>query len=159
MAKKGTMAMNGKPNMSRTSVYYSLPLRLGRVIKKEKLANCSLEESVSDHIHLMITSHFNENKHDEKFGNSIWENEFGNISKDHNIREEIKRSVLLCIGRYEPRLENVRVDIRWLQEEREGGNVKRLSKRLDLKITGTITANKKPFIHNEQFYIAPLSYK
>lgn len=139
--------------------YYSLPLRLGRVIKKNKLANCSLKDSISDHIHLMITSHFNENKHDEKFGNSIWENEFGNISRDHNIREDIKRSVFRCIARYESRLENVRVDIRWLQEETGGGSIKRLSKRLDIKITGMITASKKPFIHNEQFYIAPLSYK
>jgi phage baseplate assembly protein W len=139
--------------------YYSLPLNLGKVIKKKKLPNCSLKDSISDHIHLMITSHFDENKHDEKFGNSIWENEFGNISKDSNIREEVKHSILHCIDRYEPRLENVRVDIRWQQEQVDIETVKRLSKRLDVKITGTIAINKKPFNHREQFYIAPLAYK
>ncbi|SHF23930.1 Gene 25-like lysozyme [Fodinibius roseus] len=139
--------------------YYSLPLRLGKVIRKKELARCSLEDSISDHIHLMITSHFNENKHDDKFGNSIWENEFGNISENHTIREEINRSVLRCINRYEPRLEQVRVNIRWLQEETGGGSIKRLSKRLDITITGTITVNRKPFSHEEQCYIAPMSYK
>lgn len=139
--------------------YYALPLRLGRVVKKEKLVHCNLKDSISGHIHLMVTSHFKENKHDEKFGNSIWENEFGNISKDNHIREEIKHSILRCITRYEPRLVDIRVNIRWLQEETGKRNIKRLNKRLDLNITGTITASKKPFAHNEQFYIAPLSYK
>ena len=138
--------------------YYSLPLRLGQVFKKKKLATCTLEESISHHIHLMITSHFDENKHDERFGNSIWENEFGNISKDSNIREEVKHSIVHCISRYELRLENVRVNIRWLQEQMGAPGIKRLSKRLDVEIKGTITINKKPFTHREQFYIAPLSY-
>lgn len=139
--------------------YYSLPLNVGRVIKKNKLAKCSLEDSISGHIHLMITSHFDENKHDHEFGNSIWENEFGNISKDNNIREDIKHSILHCINRYEPRLENVRIDIKWLQEQIGEENTKRLSKRLDIKISATISVNKKDFVHREQFYIAPLAYK
>jgi len=138
---------------------YSLPLKLGRVIQGKKLAKCSLEESIHDHIHLMITSHFRENKYDQTFGNGIWEYEFSNILKDHNIREEIKRSVLRCITRHEPRLENLRIDIRWLQEEVAGRNIKRLNKLLDISINGIVTVNKKPFIHNERCYIAPLSYK
>lgn len=142
-----------------TQSYYSLPLRCGRAIKKKKLAKCSLENSIRDHIHLMVTSHFKENKHDEKFGNAIWENEFGNISEDNNTREEIRRSILRCITRYEPRLINVRINLRWLQEEVGEVNVKRLNKRLDVEISGTLTVTKKTFIHSEQFYIAPLSYK
>lgn len=139
--------------------YYSLPLNLGRVINKKKLANCSLEDSISGHVHLMVTSHFDENKHDQKFGNSLWENEFGNISKDNNIREDIKHSILSCINRYEPRLENVRVDIKWLQEQIGEQNTKRLSKRLDIKISATITVTQKKFVHQERLYIAPLAYK
>lgn len=152
----GLQFQNGGPM---SQLYYSLPLRLGRAIKKKKLANCSLEDSIRDHIHLMVTSHFSENKHDEKYGNSIWENEFGNISKDNNIREEIKDSILRCVNRYEPRLGNVRINIRWLQEETGKKNMKRLNKRLDIEVSGTVGATKKSFIHNEQFYIAPLSYK
>jgi predicted component of type VI protein secretion system len=144
--------------MSRIKPYYALPLKLGKVIKKEKLANSNLKDSIRDHIHLMITTHFDENKHDEKFGNSIWENEFGNISKDSNIREEVKHSIKLCINRYESRLENVKVDIRWQQEQVGTETAARLSKRLDVQITGTIKVNRKPFKHNEQFYIAPLAY-
>ena len=138
---------------------YSLPVKLGRVIQKKKLARCSLEESIRDHIHLMITSHFRENKYDQTFGNGIWEYEFSNMWKDHNIREDIKRSVLHCITRHEPRLEDLRIDIRWLQEEVTGRKIKRLNRLLDISITGIITVKKKPFIHNEQCYIAPLSYK
>lgn len=138
--------------------YYSLPLKLGKAVKKEKLENCTLDKSISDHIHLMITSHFDENKHDEQFGNSIWENEFDNIAQDSTLREDVKQSIVNCVEKYEPRLDNVRVDIRWKQEKVMADKTKRLSKRLDVKITARIKVNRKAFTHREQFYIAPLAY-
>lgn len=138
--------------------YYSLPLKLGRVIRKEELPTCTLEASIANLIHLIATSHFGESKFDRKFGNVIWENEFGNIAQNNTAREDIKQSVLDGIARYEPRLTNVRVEIRWSQEETDGSRIRRLSERIDIGINALIIASRRPFSHHEYFYIAPLAY-
>lgn len=138
--------------------YYSLPLKLGEVIRKKALPVCTLEASVASLIHLIVTSHFGEDKYDPEFGNIIWENEFGNIVRNSTAKEEIKQSILKSMARYEPRLSNVRLEIRWSQEESPAPHTKRLSERMDIGITATVKATRRPFVHHEHFYIAPLAY-
>ena len=127
-------------------------------MKKQEHPTCSLHDSIAYYIHLMISSQFRENKYDEAFGNIIWDNEFTNITKNNNIKEQIKISLQESILKYEHRLEHVRVEIQVTQEEISSSNVKRLRERVTVEITGTIKKTKDRFKHRERFFIAPLSY-
>ncbi len=138
--------------------YYTLPLQLNKVMKKQEHPRCNLHDSIGYYIHLMIGSQFKENKYDENFGNVIWDNEFTNITKNNNVKEQIKISLLEAIVKYESRLENVRVDIQVHQEEINTSSVKRLRERVTVEITGVVSKSKERFRHREKFFIAPLSY-
>ncbi|MCD4666025.1 MAG: GPW/gp25 family protein, partial [Bacteroidales bacterium] len=72
--------------------------------------------SVDEFIELIITTHFGEYKNDYGFGFNIWEIEFENIQIEkfntHNYpKQYLEKSLQSTIGKYEPRLRNVEVEI------------------------------------------------
>jgi hypothetical protein len=97
--------------------YYTLPLQLGNITKKEKHPTCDIHTSISQYIRLIVSCQYKENKYDERFGNMIWENEFENIIKNNSQKEKIKNSLLETVMKYEKRLEHSRAEIQMMQEE------------------------------------------
>ena len=136
---------------------YSYPFRAGAFIRKEQHPLLSLAESISQHIHLLLVTHFNENRYEREFGNAIWDNEFTNINNNNPVREHIRLSVLKSIASFEPRIEQVRADINIWQEELFTTETRRLNERVDIYIHAVICRTKEPFLHHEHFYIAPLA--
>lgn len=138
--------------------YYTLPLQLSTIMKKEVHPTCDIHTSIAQYIQLMVSTRYCENKYDEKFGNLIWENEFENIIKNNSLKERIKNALLQTIALYEHRLENVKAEIQLVQEETRITRGRQLREKVRIDISGTIKLNKEPFKHTESFYIAPLSY-
>jgi phage baseplate assembly protein W len=139
--------------------YYSLPLSLDSVLRKQDLSRCSLKESVYHHMHLILTTAFGEMTNDPNYGCSIWENDFDNLTSNNKIREQIKQSLISAVNKYEPRVQNVKVEILIRQEEQQtqltGRHVKKL---LDIKIAALLTATREPIQYNDRFFTGPLSY-
>jgi phage baseplate assembly protein W len=139
--------------------YFSLPLSLDTVLQKQDLPRCSLQQSVYQHIHLILTTAFGEMTDDAEYGCWIWENDFDNVTSNNKIREQIKQSLLHAVNKYEPRIQNVKVEILIKQEELPAKiNGRHVKKMLDVTISGKLTATKEAIVYNDRFFTGPLSY-
>ncbi len=96
---------------------------------------------------------------DINYGCWIWENDFDNLTNNNKIREQIKQSLLFSVQKYEPRIQNVKVDVMIKQEELLARiNGRHVKKMLDITVTGKLVATKENFIYNDRFFTGPLSY-
>ena len=140
--------------------FYSLPLALEPILQKKEHPKCSMQQSVAQHLHLIITTAFGELPTDENFGCSIWEHDFDNITSRHKVKEWIAQSLLTSIQQYEKRLCNVRIDLLMEQTELEGNtNGRQVKKKFNITITGTLLATNENFTYGDSFFVGPLSYQ
>lgn len=139
--------------------YYSLPLRLDAVMQKKEHPKCSLQHSVEQHLHLILTTAFGEVAGDEQFGCGIWEHDFDNVTSSHKLKEIIRQSLLQSIAGHENRLSGVRVDLLLRQEEiQSAADSQRVKKHIDITVTGVLQLTNERFRYNDAFFISPLSY-
>jgi phage baseplate assembly protein W len=139
--------------------YYTLPLRLDKLMKGEQHEKCSMKESISQHLHLIITTAFGEMQQDEEFGCSIWDFDFDNLRSYNKIREKIKISVQQSVLKYEKRLESVMVDVFIKEQELNTTlNGRHVKKRLDIQITAVNKLTNEKFVFQDSFFTGPLSY-
>lgn len=139
--------------------FYSLPMAVENVMHKRELAKCSPEQSVMQHLHLLLTTAFGEFPADEDFGSGVWDNDFDIVTSAHKLKELIRQSLLVSVTEQERRLGNVRVEILMKQEETpslKGG--RRLKKKIDITITGVLKLTNERFAYKDSFFVGPLSY-
>ena len=140
--------------------FYSLPLQLHLVMEGKDLPVCSLEESIHQHIHLILTTAFGEIEYDEGFGCIVWEADFDNLTAVNKMRDQIKNSVLSVLQQYEARIEKIRAEVYIRQEEvRMQVNGKRVKKRIDIEVTGVIKSTRSAYTFTDRFFVGPLSYQ
>jgi phage baseplate assembly protein W len=140
--------------------FYLLPLTFAGIMQKKEHATCTLQQSVAQHLHLIITTAYGELPADENFGCSIWEHDFDNITSVHKIKEFIKQSLLTSIEQYEKRLYNVRIDLVIKQEEVTSHiNGCRIKKKITITITGWLQSTNEKFVYEDSFFTGPLSYQ
>lgn len=139
--------------------YFTLPMSLDKVMRKEELPKCTLQQSVMQHLHLLLTTGFGEFPGDENFGCAIWDNEFDNVSSAHKVKEIIRQSLLQSIQQKEKRLSNIKVELTILQEElpETSGN-KSIKKRIDIIVTGVLQNTNERLQFRDSFFVGPLSY-
>jgi len=137
--------------------YYKLPLQLSNVTQKKEHTKCSLYDSIADMVHLISITYFGECKHDETFGCEIWEHDFENITNTQKHKEKLTSSIQATLIKQEPRLTNIRVDIQ-IEQIDYMLSQRRIKSRIKMKVTGKLTSTNEPFLHNDEFFIGPLSY-
>lgn len=138
--------------------YYKLPLDFSRILQKKDLPDCSLEDSVAQHIHLLITTVLGENKDDPQYGCKLWDSDFDIRASNNEVKEQVEMAVKSSISRYEQRLTQIRVMAVVSQEELTGLSARKVKKKIKVTITGTLSRNKTPFNYSSFFYVSPLSY-
>jgi|SRR5882757_2475231 len=139
--------------------FYSLPLVVDRIMHKQEHAKCSLQQSVIQHLHLLLITAFGEFPADEGFGCGIWDHDFDNVTSAHKLKEFIRQSLLQSVQLHEPRLSNVRVEILLRQEEvSEGVDRHRVKKKIDVTIAGMLQSTNERLNYRDSFFVGPLSY-
>ena len=138
--------------------YYKLPLNFSRILQKQDLPECSLEESVQQHIHLLITTVLGENKDDPQYGCQLWDSDFDIRATNNEVKEQVERSVRNAITRYEKRLAQIRVSAMVSQEEVSGISAKKIKKKIRVTVNGILLRNNSAFSYNTFFFVSPLSY-
>jgi phage baseplate assembly protein W len=139
--------------------YYSLPLQLEAIMQKRDAPKCTLQQSVAQQLHLLLTTGFGEYSANEGFGCNIWEHDFTNLTSGYKLKETIRQSLLQTIRENEKRLGQVKVELQVRQEELiEGIGTHRIRKRMDVTITGVLQLTKEKFTYKDTFFIGPLSY-
>jgi phage baseplate assembly protein W len=138
--------------------YYKLPLDFSRMLQKKDLAEVNLEDSVAQHIQLLITTVLGENKDDAQYGNQLWDSDFDIRASNNEVKEQVELSIKSSIIRYEKRLSQIRVMAMVTQEEFPSATSRKVKKKIKVTITGILARNKTPFVYNTFFYVSPLSY-
>ncbi|CAL1517090.1 hypothetical protein MMC2321_00821 [Chitinophaga sp. MM2321] len=129
-----------------------------QILQKKDMAAVTLEESVSQHIHLLITTVLGENKDDPDYGCEWWDRDFDIKASNNEVKEQIETAVKLAVTRYEKRLGQIRVVAAVNQEELMLAPVHKMKKKIRVTISGTLTKNNNSFQYSSYFYISPLSY-
>jgi len=63
------------------------------------------------------------------------------------------------VQQYEPRMQNIKVDVLIKQEEQFVKiNGRQVKKMLDITISGCLASTKEPISYNDRFFTGPLSY-
>jgi len=139
--------------------YYTLPLDPESLMQKKEHPGCNLKQSVSHHLHLIVTTAFGEMQSDADFGNSIWEHDFDNLTTRAKQQEWMKDSLVQAIKKHERRLDTIKVEVQVKQEELNALTTeRRVKKRLDIYITGRLTATSEDITFRDSFFVSPLSY-
>lgn len=146
--------------------YYNLPLRLDLLMRgpaqrltpaQARDVTCSLDESLHNHVYLIITTQFAEARYDPAFGSSIWDEDFRSTQDPADIRwtDNVQRSIRDGIRRYEKRLERIQVEV---AVDREGGSD--AHKRLTVMVTAQVRqSNHRTFSFQREIMIAPFVSK
>jgi hypothetical protein len=139
--------------------FYSLPMAVENIMRRQELPRCSLQQSVMQHLHLLLTTSFGEFPADEVFGCGVWDNDFDIVTSAHKLKEMIHLSLMSSIADQEKRLGNVRVEIVLKQEEIPASQSgRRVKKKIDITITGILKLTNERFAYRDSFFVGPLSY-
>jgi phage baseplate assembly protein W len=141
------------------TTFLNNPVSFGAIIRKAETRRIDLKQSIHNMLHLILTTSFGEVKHDPFFGCEIWQFDFENIYNPHSFKEDLKRSLQNSIRKNEKRLSRVTVDLQIEQLEISTRiKNKRIKTRIVLLISGLIEKTNEEFLHQEVFFIGPLSY-
>lgn len=139
--------------------YYKLPISAKKIISNEQADSCSIEQSISRFIHLIITTHFGEYNFDNSFGCAIWDIDFDNLTSNNKLRYTISQSISESLTNHEKRINEIKVSVSIVQDEfKSEKNYNRVKKRVDIKVDCVINKTNEAFSCFEQFFIAPLAY-
>ena len=137
--------------------FYCIPIKPADLIQKKEHRRISLRDSVSQVIHMITITHFGEYKPDESLGCEIWDFDFENITNYQLFKEQVKKSFLKTLEKYEPRLSQLRVEIQIQQVEFRVQN-RRTKSQIKLQVDGVLTKTNELYSYTENFFIGPLSY-
>ncbi|MFT4093775.1 MAG: GPW/gp25 family protein [Niabella sp.] len=139
--------------------YYKLPFNIGAIPAKKELPRCSLKESISHHLHLILTTSFGELYSDGDYGSGLWEEDFDNVSYRNKQKESILKSITESIMKYEKRIERVKVEMNVQQDESMSKSEDpRIKRKIDFLITALIVATNEKIVYRDSFFTSPLAY-
>ncbi len=136
--------------------YLKIPFNTKIIMEKQDVRTCDIDQSIKQHIHLMLTTYQGEYRGDFNFGNKVWEDDFLHTANS-GITEKIKQSLKENIEQFEKRLLVEEISIKHYYETSRG-RLNNLRRRVDVEVRGKNKITNTDFLHQEHFYIAPLSY-
>ena len=119
--------------------YLKLPLDLSSALEG-RMERCSNEESIAQHIMMLIVSHYGEVESKNDYGSIIWNLEYNQVVINNDWEENVKKSLEKTITKYERRLKDIRVQV-----------------DLTEVVFGLLVANDRPFHFSTHLYISPIS--
>lgn len=128
--------------------YYSFPLRAGELMKKKpEHPVCKLEESVRQHIYLILITRYGENRYDTSYGCELWEYDFESFKALDDKKHHLENSIKNLLLEHEQRLTepNVSVTISEGPVESILKSSKKIKKKVEIKIKGRLAQTNKPF--------------
>ncbi|MFY0254479.1 GPW/gp25 family protein [Chitinophaga sp. 30R24] len=138
--------------------YYQIPINFSRILQKKDMPAILLENSIEQHIHLLITTVLGENKDDPHYGCEWWDTDFDIKASNSEVKEQVENAVKAAITRYEKRITQIKVAAAVNQEELLLADTRQMKKKIQVTVTGNIGKNNHPFQYCSCFFISPLSY-
>jgi len=139
--------------------FLNIPINFKDIRQKGEATRISVNDSIHNMMHLIITTTFGEIRHNPSFGSDLWKFDFENIYNLPSFKEELKNSLRNSILNNEKRLVDINVELQIQQVEvpTKVSN-KRIKIRIIYIVSGVIEKTNEVFTHKDKFYIGPLSY-
>lgn len=135
--------------------YYRLPLDLSSVLERRPLPRCSVQESIAQHLYLMLITHFGESRYEPEFGCQVWEQDFEALTT-MRWKDNVQQSVEQAIRDFEPRLVRAQAQVEVVDFELRNVN-QRIRKRLNVTVKAALHRTDEPFAFQASLFVAPLS--
>lgn len=137
--------------------YLKLPLDLSRTLNGQ-MQRCSYEESIAQHIMMLIVSRYGEVEGKEDYGSVIWDLEFNQVLKNADWEEKVRQSLETTITKYESRLKDIHVRVELTEVEEDVRNkFPNARQRVRVWVNGVMVRNDQQFNFNTHLYISPIS--
>lgn len=141
-------------------MYYKLPFDFGKIIQGQdaEFSSC-VAENIAQHIELLITTKFGENRYDNNYGNEIWDLEFENSLSDTQWEERFRLAVIRTVAQYEHRLTNpdATVHSELVEKVWPIKEYTEIKKRVAIVVKGTLTETGEQFAFTTELYLSPMS--
>ncbi|MEO6722330.1 MAG: GPW/gp25 family protein [Ferruginibacter sp.] len=140
-------------------VYYKAPLALSKLLEGNDLPTCSLADSITKNLELIITTKFGEHRSDPSFGCEIWDLDFELIASENLWEEKLRQSLLRSITSHERRLSNVQIQVEISEIEKFHlfKQFTEVKKRVDIELKGTMHKTGEGFNFKTNLFLSPLS--
>ncbi|ATV27387.1 GPW/gp25 family protein [Prevotella intermedia] len=137
--------------------YLKLPLDLSRTLNGQ-MQRCSYEESIAQHIMMLIVSRYGEVEGKEDYGSVIWDLEFNQVLKNADWEEKVRQSLEATITKYESRLKDIHVRVELTEvEEDVRSKFPNARQRVRVWVNGVMVRNDQQFNFSTHLYISPIS--
>jgi phage baseplate assembly protein W len=141
--------------------YYKLPLQLSNFFtgENDQLTQCSLLESIDQHLELLLMTSPGEHVFNQQFGTRIWELDFELVYSQSKWKERFSGFVLEAIKANEKRISEVDVDVYIREVVREDTKLDSVTirKRVDIYVHGVLPESNQRCAFNYYLYLGPLS--
>ena len=141
-------------------MYYKLPFDFGSIMDgNDAEQSYNLGENIAQHIQLLITTKFGENRYDPYYGNEIWNLEFENSLTDAQWEERFRLSVNHSVNTYEPRLVNADATIHSELVEKVWPikDYTEVKKKVTIIIRATLRDSGEKFSFKTELFLSPMS--
>lgn len=139
--------------------YYKYPLDLKKIFNGERLNQCSLGESISQNIQLIIYSFNGEHRYNPSLGCEIWELDFDLIMNIRVWEERLRKSLSKAIADNVSSIENVDIDIKVSEVEIqfERNEFPSIKRQVDVYLKAIITETGENYRFHTNLYLSPIS--
>jgi phage baseplate assembly protein W len=139
--------------------FYKTPLQLSKLLQGNELPNCSMAESITQNLDLIIMTRFGEHRANPSFGCEIWELDFELIISERLWEEKLRQSLLKSISTHELRLSDIEINvsIREIEKFHYLKQMTEIKKQVNIQLEGSIHKTGEAFGYNTNLFLSPLS--
>jgi len=141
--------------------YLRIPLDFSNITNNttnQDQLNCSLQESIAQHLMIIISSQKGEMLGRPKYGSEIWDLEFNQLVKINKWEERVRTSLFEAFSEHEKRLKKIDVTIRLSEVDNDNETTDSYVRRKAvIKVSGIIIDIDQLFNFSTTLYISPLS--
>lgn len=129
--------------------YYYLPIDCAALMARtEKHPKCSLENSITANIYLILATQYGGKRYDQSFGNELLDYDFDNpkVIKDH--KDKFKISIRELLNACEKRLDEIKVNVELSAEDvyfDKDRKMTRAKKKIEITISGKLKLTNRMY--------------
>src|SRR5690554_1186420 len=120
---------------------------------------CSMAESITHNLMLLITTKKRENRFDSDYGNAVWDIEFENAVTTVEWEAIFIESMQNQIEKYEPRIyaQKIDVHIEYVEHTYETKRYSEIKKKAKIAINARLTETGETFSFETELFLSPMS--
>lgn len=140
--------------------YYSIPQLFTDILKGETARKVDLEDSVKQHINLLVLSRLSSYRYDESFGAAIWEKDFEAVifTNTYEWCQEVANQLYEAITTFEKRVIVERGEVEVTPYNYEEDTQRRAERCIKIIVNGKLNTFSRPTFEEITFLmnVSPL---